>query len=373
MNFSLIFAEKPDPKKELEKRKAKVRDEELYLKRLDGVKESFERMMTIPAVKRLSEQFRLIGVIPGKEPPANPAWFAARDKRNDMYTLKAWSKENSQSVAECGLERKLLAACECSFIDRLNFTFATREYEVCVLTYYKFGTLRRAVERQKSSFPLSTISRGRLSENALKLMAAQLILAIEYLHEVGYVYRNLTMDNIMIDDNKYIRITELGNARNLKDCKNPSVLNAPPRILPPDAIESRRCGKGDDWWALGILLYELLFGSHPFPGQGESYIQRLSLKVKQKFGWQRRLKFPRMTFVSSEARTLLTGLLQESVDRRLGMLSGGADDIKQEEWFNEISFVKVYLQQYEPGQMGYKIEPMEILPLPSEFEDCSKL
>ena len=107
--------------------------------------------------------------------------------------------------------------------------------------------------------------RGRFSVSMTRFYIASIVLAIQYLHAMDIVYRDLKPENLLLDERGYLKITDFGFAKVVPD--RTWTLCGTPEYLAPEIITSKGHGKGVDWWALGVLMYELLSGKGPFDGK----------------------------------------------------------------------------------------------------------
>lgn len=102
------------------------------------------------------------------------------------------------------------------------------------------------------------------NEVTAQFIAAQVVLAFEYLHFLNIIYRDLKPENIMIQVNGYIKIIDFGFAKFLGTSARTWTLCGTPEYMAPEIIMNKGFGKGADWWALGVLIYEMMAGSSPF-------------------------------------------------------------------------------------------------------------
>lgn len=346
-------------------------EKEAYAIRLDGEKEKFETRIGVPAYKTRSDRFDLVGLVPEKEFPGNPTWVKVEHRRlGGKYTMKCWLKE--ESLAECNLEQKLMSSVDSDFIDTLWWVCSTQFYEITIQDHFKYGPLSRVIGHKLSWFKFV----GQIPETSARILIAQLILGLEYLHKVGYLHLNLSSDNIMICDNRHVKISGLGMAKKLDDlekldeaekaeeAKKADEAKKPKKkrdtfagnilVTAPEIHKKEAYGAGADWWSLGIVAFEIFYGKHPFADPGWPKERQIKFIINQP------LKFPDQKSASISARRLMSGLLDRRLNRRVGAGAGGAEDVKDIPWFDDISFAKVYCGRYD---VVYEIEPLKMLPL----------
>jgi len=179
---------------------------------------------------------------------------------------------------------------------------------------------------------------GKFENEHGRFYAAQITLGLQYLHEEAdgcIVYRDLKPENLLIDKHGYIKVTDFGFAKRIED--RTWTLCGTPEYLAPEIIQSKGHGKAVDWWAVGVLIYEMLAGYPPFYDENPFGIYQLILAGK--------IEFPR--FVETHARDLVRKLLTADRAKRLGNLRGGGDDVRKHKWFRGLDFMKLFHRQLE--------------------------
>ena len=156
----------------------------------------------------------------------------------------------------------------------------------------------------------------RFSESQTLFYAAEIVSALCYLHSLSIAYRDLKPENILLDKDGHVVITDFGFAKRIPD--RTWTLCGTPDYLAPEVIQSKGHNKAVDWWALGILIYEMLAGYPPFFDENHFGIYQKILAGK--------IEWP--SVISKIARDLIRRLLVKDRTKRLGSMKGGSQDVK---------------------------------------------
>ncbi|RHY87303.1 hypothetical protein DYB37_004957 [Aphanomyces astaci] len=272
-------------------------------------------------------------------------------------------------------EKNLLAMCNHPFILKLFQAFkdqqclyllmeVQREYNIAI-SGELFAYLHNS-ERPS----------GRLPNDHARFYASHVILALEYLHDRNIIYRDLKPENLLIDQEGYIKVVDFGFAKVCADrtytlCGTPEYLapelvlgkghnKVPPLFplvftpsLPP--FSDLVGGQGVDYWAYGVLIYEMTVGCSPFVGNNPSdQIQICRNIVKEP------LRFP--SWIPGSCKDIVTKLLDRDVSKRMGCNHGGTHAIRTHPWFHGIEWDKIIKKR----------EPAPWLPTLSNPFDASK-
>lgn len=155
---------------------------------------------------------------------------------------------------------------------------------------------------------------------------------------MGLIYRDLKPENIMIDYRGFIKVTDFGFCKPVKD--RTYTLCGTPEYLAPEIIQAKGYGKSVDWWSYGVLIFELSAGHSPFavgnPDQME-LLERITIG-----------KFKMPSSFSKDLMNLVENILQIDLSRRYGNLKNGSDDIKSHAWFSKIDWIILYNQDMQP-------------------------
>uniref|UniRef100_A0A1B6DJA4 Protein kinase domain-containing protein n=1 Tax=Clastoptera arizonana TaxID=38151 RepID=A0A1B6DJA4_9HEMI len=177
---------------------------------------------------------------------------------------------------------------------------------------------------------------GRFTSSTGNFYTTEIVIALEYLHSQSVVYRDLKPENLLLDRDGHLKITDFGFAKILHD--RTWTLCGTPEYLAPEIIQSKGHNKAVDWWALGVLIYEMLAGYPPFFDDNPFGIYEKILAGK--------IEWPR--HMDPVAKDLIKKLLVGDRTKRLGNMKNGAEDIKRHRWFKGVDWQDVYLRKQKP-------------------------
>ncbi|CAL5334277.1 hypothetical protein CsSME_00016470 [Camellia sinensis var. sinensis] len=269
----------------------------------------------------------------------------------EFFAMKAMDKGvmlNRNKVHRACAEREILDMLDHPFLPALYASFQTKTH-ICLITdYFPGGELFVLLDKQPTKV---------LEEDAVRFYAAEVIVALEYLHCQGIIYRDLKPENILLQSNGHVSLTDF-DLSCLTSC-NPQLLIPEPNekkkhqkgqqcpifmaepmrasnsfvgteeYIAPEIITGAGHTSAVDWWALGILLYEMLYGYTPFRGKTR---QKTFANILHKD-----LKFPGAISVSLSAKQLMYRLLHRDPKNRLGSREG-ANEIKQHPFFKGVNW-----------------------------------
>nr|AML79541.1 putative LOV domain-containing protein [Hedwigia ciliata] len=269
-----------------------------------------------------------------------------------VFAMKAMDKNvmmHRNKVHRARAERDILALMDHPFLPTLYANFQTQTHICLVTDFCPGGELFLLLERQP---------RKVFTEDAVRFFAAEVVIALEYLHCVGVVYRDLKPENVLLREDGHIQLTDFdlsfltsakpllveedvpSTRRGKTEQPPPLIFFAEPdtpsnsfvgteEYIAPEIITGQGHSSAVDWWALGILIYEMLYGRTPFRGKNR---QRTFTNVLQKD-----ILFPASIPVSLQVRQLMRDLLQRSPLKRLGSYRG-ASDVKAHPFFRGIDW-----------------------------------
>eukprot|EP00854_Cymbomonas_tetramitiformis_P013461 gene13461-15908_t len=239
-----------------------------------------------------------------------------------FYALKCFVK---QQILAVGLqnhlmqERNIMMDCNSHFLVNLVGTFQDDDQLYMIMETVMGGELFTHLQNSPNM---------RVPELAAKFYAACTVMAFEYLHDRHYCHRDLKPENLLIDNDGYLKLADFGFAKKLKNGEKTYTTCGTPDYMAPELLTQQGHTGAVDWWALGILIYEMTTGTTPFYADDE--IQRFKLIQKGK------IMFP--SYISTQCRDLIKKLCVINPAKRLGMLKGGVSDIKKHPWFKGIDF-----------------------------------
>ncbi|TYI66887.1 hypothetical protein E1A91_D09G258600v1 [Gossypium mustelinum] len=284
-----------------------------------------------------------------------------------VYAMKKLKKSEMLrrgQVEHVKAERNLLAEVDSNCIVKLYCSFQDDEYLYLIMEYLPGGDMMTLLMRKDI-----------LTEDEARFYVGETVLAIESIHKHNYIHRDIKPDNLLLDKNGHMKLSDFGLCKPL-DCSNLQEKDftlaknlsgalqsdgrpAPPKrtqqeqlqhwqrnrrmlaystvgtpdYIAPEVLLKKGYGMECDWWSLGAIMYEMLVGYPPF------YSDEPMSTCRKIVNWRTHLKFPEEAKLSPEAKDLISKLLC-NVEQRLG--TKGANEIKAHPWFKGIEWDKLY-------------------------------
>eukprot|EP00761_Pharyngomonas_kirbyi_P003172 gb/GECH01003176.1/.p1 GENE.gb/GECH01003176.1/~~gb/GECH01003176.1/.p1 ORF type:complete len:419 (+),score=87.57 gb/GECH01003176.1/:1-1257(+) len=282
-------------------------------------------------------------------------YLARHEASGRLFAMKVLTKEEMirrNKVKRALTEREILATTDHPFIVSLYHSFQSKDRLYLVMEYCAGGEFFRMLQRQPNK---------SLTEDAVRFYAAEVLLALEYLHMMGFVYRDLKPENILIHESGHIRLTDFDLSKAAATPLTPKVVEqsskrffpfglrpsrsrpeidtrqmesfnsfvGTPEYIAPEVIAGSGHTSSVDWWTYGVLIFEMLFGRTPFRGSDQ----------KDTFGriLNKNLRFPSEPHVSRNCKDLIKRLLAKDKERRVGHKAGAAE-IKKHPFFKGINW-----------------------------------
>ncbi|XAO24319.1 hypothetical protein I312_103117 [Cryptococcus bacillisporus CA1280] len=262
----------------------------------------------------------------------SPSTTQKSDDHLPHFAMKVLRKSEIvrlKQVEHINSERIILERVRHPFIVELYATYQDQINVYMLLSYIPGGELFSHLRRA-----------GRFSADVTRFYLASIVLAIEYLHSQNVIYRDLKPENLLLDRRGYLRIADFGFAKVVQD--RTFTLCGTPEYLAPEIVLSQGHGKAVDWWALGILGFEMLAGYPPFFDDHPLGIYEKILRGD--------IAFP--SHIDPYAKDLIRGLLTADRSKRLGNLRGGAKDVMGHPWFAGVDW-----KSLERKEIGAPIVP----------------
>ncbi|XP_075418700.1 rhodopsin kinase GRK1 [Tenrec ecaudatus] len=232
------------------------------------------------------------------------------------------------------VEKKILAKVHSRFIVSLAYAFETKADLCLVMTIMNGGDLRYHIYNVDEQNP-------GFREPRAVFYAAQIVSGLEHLHGRRIVYRDLKPENVLLDDEGNIRISDLGLAVELKDGQTKTKGYAgTPGFMAPELLRSEEYGFSVDYFALGVTVYEMIAARGPFRARGE--------KVENKELKERVLSEP-VVYSEKFSKTIkdfCEALLEKDPEKRLGFRNGSCDELRANPLFKDINW-----RQLEAGML----------------------
>ncbi|XP_046523757.1 protein kinase C delta type isoform X3 [Equus quagga] len=248
--------------------------------------------------------------------------------KKEFFAIKALKKDVVliDDDVECTMvEKRVLAlAWENPFLTHLLCTFQTKDHLFFVMEFLNGGDLMYHIQ-----------DKGRFELYRATFYAAEIICGLQFLHNKGIIYRDLKLDNVMLDQDGHIKIADFGMCKeNIFGEKQASTFCGTPDYIAPEILQGLKYSFSVDWWSFGVLLYEMLIGQSPFHGDDEDELFE-SIRMDTPH-------YPR--WITKESKDILEKLLERDPTKRLGVTG----NIKAHSFFKTINWTLLEKRAVEP-------------------------
>ncbi|KAI8926829.1 kinase-like domain-containing protein [Entophlyctis helioformis] len=251
--------------------------------------------------------------------PVDTNLYAMKVLRKASIVLHGKETEHTQN------ERSILEAIRHPFIVKLNYAFQTPQKLYLILSYASGGELFTYLAKERM-----------FSEDVACFYISELLLAISHLHSLGIIYRDLKPENVLLDAEGHVILTDFGLS---KVAVGAITVCGTIEFMAPEVLnEKLTYGKAVDYWSLGVMLYDMLTGSPPFTGNNRKKIMEAILNKKP--------AFPK--YITPNSRDLCTKLLRKNPEQRLGNGDDGAETVKKHAFFRKIVWKSLLARQVTP-------------------------
>ena len=256
-------------------------------------------------------------------------WKVLYLKYNKLYALKKMYKVeliDKKSEKDILIELSLLSRIHHPFIVNIHFAFQDKDYLYLVSDYFPNGDLRYELIHNKM-----------YSEKQIKFIISNILLSLEYIHENNIIHRDIKPENILIDEKGYLAITDFGIAR-FKQKNNYNEKSGTPGYMAPEVMFSQNHTFAVDYYALGIIGYELIFGKRPYIN-----VQRKALK-EEIFAKEAQIKKYQLPLDFTPACiNFINKMIKRKQTDRLGY--GNIKKIFEHPWLSDVDFKNLYLKK----------------------------
>ncbi|XP_077268153.1 ribosomal protein S6 kinase beta-2 [Temnothorax americanus] len=253
---------------------------------------------------------------------------------NDSGTLfamkvlrKALIVKNQKDTAHTRAERNILESIKHPFIVDLKYAFQTGHKLYLILEYMCGGELFRHLNAE-----------GIFMEDTARFYLCEITLALQHLHLQGIIYRDLKPENVLLDADGHIKLTDFGLCKeHIQEGALTHTFCGTIEYMAPEILTRSGHGKAVDWWSLGSLTYDMLTGAPPFTSSSRKKTIEKILRGK--------LTFP--LYVTADAKDFIRKLLRRQVPQRMGSQLDG-EEVKRHKFFRHINWDDVISRQLEP-------------------------
>lgn len=233
-------------------------------------------------------------------------FLAEQKDTKKLYAVKSIRKDiliQYDQVENTILEKDIMFECDHPFLVGMEYLFQNEMRLYFVMPFVRGGELYKVFQSQK-----------RFKEDTVLFYSMQMIIAVGYLHSKEIVHRDLKLENILVDSEGYLKIIDYGLAKMLKPDQESLSFCGTPEYLAPEMVGQIGHDRGVDWWALGILMYEMLIGVTPFFNKNKNLLLKKIQTAKVVFPDRKRYKID----YSDDLMDLIVRLLEKDKNKRIG-------------------------------------------------------
>ncbi|XP_077995400.1 RAC-gamma serine/threonine-protein kinase-like [Glandiceps talaboti] len=282
------------------------------------------------------------------------------------YAIKILKKEvivAKDEVAHTLTENRVLQTTKHPFLTSLKYSFQTKDRLCFVMEYVNGGELFFHLSRERV-----------FAEDRTRFYGAEIVSALAYLHSCNVIYRDLKLENLLLDKDGHIKITDFGLCKEeISYGDTTKTFCGTPEYLAPEVLEDNDYGRAVDWWGTGVVMYEMMCGRLPFYNRDHEVLFEKILTED--------IRFPKN--LSDNAKSFLSGLLIKDPKLRLGGGPEDASEIMGHPFFASINWDDLYNKRmpppFKPEVMSetdtrffdseFTVEPVDLTPPTDKYLD----
>ncbi|XP_070576508.1 RAC-gamma serine/threonine-protein kinase-like isoform X2 [Ptychodera flava] len=282
------------------------------------------------------------------------------------YAIKILKKEvivAKDEVAHTLTENRVLQTTKHPFLTSLKYSFQTKDRLCFVMEYVNGGELFFHLSRERV-----------FSEERTRFYGAEIVSALAYLHSCNVIYRDLKLENLLLDKDGHIKITDFGLCKEeISYGATTKTFCGTPEYLAPEVLEDNDYGRAVDWWGTGVVMYEMMCGRLPFYNRDHEVLFEKILTED--------IRFPKN--LSDSAKNFLSGLLIKDPKLRLGGGPEDATEIMEHKFFESIHWDDLYNKRIPPPfkpevtsetdtrffDSEFTVEPVDLTPPTDKYLD----
>lgn len=295
------------------------------------IKERLERRDTVKKSAPKLDNLEMLSVLGDGE--FGEVWLVSA--AGHSFALKMQQKKDEDTMEAIDREIDVTQAlCHPNIVDLVT-TYDADQSIYMLLGLVPGGELWELIYREDDDGNWSS----GLAEPKARFYALVIADTLSWLHSEKYLYRDLKPENVMIDADGYPVLVDFGFAKRNEDDLTFTFCGTP-NYVAPEIVQNLGHNAGADHWALGVLIYEMLSGEHPFFAEGMHQMQVFEAICQD-------THYPLQTDVSEAAKSLIDGLLEKDSTQRLGMLAGKQNDILEHDWFSGVDLYDLRSRKVE--------------------------